>query len=126
MIDQILKDRKPGDNPRFFLHDEIKAWLGDHLKIQLVHSENHSMDYDLQRKLGLSNTLPVIHNISLRISVDDELISQKHIRLPMEEYEKAIKTLSNVCQSCMMEINHLNSKVAELQQRIDQSEKPTA
>lgn len=33
MIEDMLKERKEGDKPRFFLHEEMKAWLGDNLNI---------------------------------------------------------------------------------------------
>ena len=36
MIDDVLKERKQNDKPRFFLHEEMKAWLADNMNISVL------------------------------------------------------------------------------------------
>jgi hypothetical protein len=124
MIDQILKDHKPGEKPRFFLHNEMKAWLGDNLDIQVIHGENRSTDYSLQSKLGLNNTLPVGHHLSITLSIDKEPITVRGINLPMTEYEHALRCLANVTENCMKHINQLQLENLELRRRLDLIENP--
>lgn len=36
MIDDVLKERQEGDKPRFFLHEELKAWLANNMNISVL------------------------------------------------------------------------------------------
>ena len=123
MIADVLKDHKPGDKPRFFLHDEMKAWLKDHLDIKITYGENRSFDYEMQGKLALNNTLPVGFYMSITLSLDGELVAIQQFNIPMQEYEKAFKTICNVSETCMIQINRLLSEVQILQQRVQELEK---
>jgi hypothetical protein len=123
MIEDVLKQHKPGDKPRFFLHDEMKAWLKDHLDVKITHGENRSSDYDLQRKLGISYSLPVGFYISLTLSLDKEPVVIQQLNLPMPEYERAFKAIANVSENCIIQINRLISEVQILQERVKELEK---
>ena len=123
MIEDVLKQHKPGDKPRFFLHDEMKAWLKDHLDVKITHGENRSSDYNLQQKLNLNNTLPVSFYVSITLSLDEEPVAMQQFLLPMQEYERAFQAIANVSENCMIHINRLMSEVQILQQRIQQLEK---
>lgn len=124
MIDQILKDRTPDQKPRFFLHDEVKAWLKDHLDIQVTHGENRSSDFILQGKLGLNSTLPVGFYLSITVYVDKEPVAIRQFNLPMQEYEQGFKCVANVLETCMQKINILEAEKNELKRRIDLLENP--
>ena len=123
MIEDVLKQHKPGEKPRFFLHDEMKSWLKDNLDIKVVHGENRSADYTLQSKLGLNNSLPVGHYVHITLSIAEEPIIIQSFNLPLPEYEQSFRCLANVSEKCMIEINRLISEVQILQQRIQELEK---
>lgn len=119
MIDQILKDRQPDQKPRFFLHDEMKAWLKDNLDIQVTHGQNRSSDFNLQAKLGLSYTLPVGLYLSITIYVDKEPVAIQQFNLPIQEYEQAFKCVANVLETCMQKVSIMQAENAELKRRIE-------
>ena len=123
MIDDILKEHKPGDKPRFFLHDEMKEWLKDHLTLTVTDGESRSSDYNLQQKLNLNDRLPIGFDLSFTLSLDREFIAFRKVHLSMQEYERAFQCVANVNEKCMIEINRLISEVQVLQQRIHELEK---
>lgn len=124
MIDQILKDRQPDQKPRFFLHDEMKAWLEDNLDITIIHGVNKSTDFTLSGKLGLYETLTAGHNLQLTVRVAGETISMHGINLPLVDHEQAFKCLANVAENCMVQINQLQAENLELKRRLDFIENP--
>ena len=124
MIDQILKDHKPGEKPRFFLHDEMKAWLGDHLKIDLEAGVNQSANYDLVNKLSLPSALTIGTWVRINVSLDGESIISQGININMLDHEKAFVTLSNVVETCMVKITQLQIANEELTRRIQLLETP--
>lgn len=126
MIADVLKEHKPGDKPRFFLHDEMKEWLKNHLTISVTHGENRSTDYNLQQKLNLTYSLPIGFNISFTMSLDGEPVAIQEFNLPMHDYERAFKCLANVNERCMLEINNLLHQNYLLQNRIQKLENPPA
>jgi hypothetical protein len=117
MIEDILKERKPGDKPRFFLHDEMKLWLKDNLKIYshaITQGQGHS---PLQNKLNLSAPLPNEYVIQTGISMDGEQLSYTTVSINLRQYEQALQTMSNVVETCMKEIlilQHDNKMLKEL------------
>lgn len=123
MIDQILKDHKPGEKPRFFLHDEMKAWLGDHLNIVITTSPNSSYDQNLASKLGVPHIV-VGHSLTITLYLDNEPITVQGVNIIDPNREQVFKTLANVCEKCMIEINDLTYKVGELRRRLDLIENP--
>jgi predicted aldo/keto reductase-like oxidoreductase len=124
MIDQILKDHKPGEKPRFFLHDEMKAWLGDNLDIQVIHGVNKSADFTLSGKLGLYETLTAGHNLQITVRLAGEIISMHGVNLSLVDHEQAFKCLANVTENCMIQITQLQQENLELKRRIDLIENP--
>lgn len=124
MIDQILKDRTPDQKPRFFLHDEMKAWLADNLKVTMQASANKSIDYRLQSQLGLYDTLTAAHNVSISIELAGETIEHTHVTLHYDQYEKSMQSLANVAERCVTAIHRLEAENAELKRRIDLLENP--
>lgn len=118
-----MKDRKEGDKPRFFLHDEMKAWLRDNLRFQITANAMESLDADLKYKLGV-NDLSIGHSLHISVLLDGETISFMGYTLDMAGYEKSIKTISNVLTTCMERINQLEYQNQELKRRIELLEQP--
>ena len=123
MIQDVLKQHKPGDKPRFFLHDEMKAWLGDNLNITVTTSPNSSYDHTLATKLGVPHIV-VGHSLVITVYVDNEMIATQGVNIIDPDREQVLKTLANVCEKCMIEINDLTYKVGELRRRLDLIENP--
>lgn len=123
MIDQILKDHKTGEKPRFFLHDEMKAWLADNLVVTATMSANHSIDYDLQNKLGLQYSLTSGFSIVVSTSIAGEFISVQPVQVNLTDHERAFRCLTSVSENCMAEITRLGEMVRTLHERLLELEK---
>jgi len=125
MIDQILKDRKPGDPPRFFLHDEMKAWLADHLRITIQAGVNHAYDYTLGQKLKVySGNFPAAINIKVEAYIADELIVSHGCNQSLLEYVESLRSLATVTEECMFRIVDLQRENEEFKRRLDLIENP--
>lgn len=123
MITDIIKDRKPGDKPRFFLHDEMKQWLKDNLILSVDTMNIYSYDSTLIKMLNV-HSITTGHNLSIRCSIDGEHIAAYTSQLHMQGYEETLKTLANVCTNCMQHINQLHAENQELKKRIELLENP--
>ena len=124
MIEDILKERKPGDKPRFFLHDEMKEWLKENLSINMTAVDEGSTDYNLRQKLSLYEDLTTGVNIDLDISIAGENIIRTVTPIHMRSHEKAFQTLANVVENCMIKITQLEADNQELKRRIELIENP--
>jgi hypothetical protein len=70
MIADILKEKTPETKPRFFLHDEVKAWLHDNLEIRIKVLPSYSTNWDMQSKLqNLGFYRPIITSFMLQTNV---------------------------------------------------------
>lgn len=123
MISDVLKDREPASKPRFFLHDEMKAWLTENLKIEINTVKKFASDPNLQTVLNVP-FLSIGQVVNIGVKVDDELIVQQSIDVHMDGYERSLKTITNVVSQCMSRIVYLEEKNNELQRRIDLLENP--
>jgi hypothetical protein len=125
MIDQILKDRKPGEKPRFFLHDEMKAWLADNLRITIQAGVNHAYDYTLGQKLKVySGNFPAGIHINVEASIADELFVSQGSNYSLHEYVESLRSLATVSEECMFRIVDLQRENEELKRRLDLIENP--
>ena len=125
MIDQILKDRKPGEKPRFFLHDEMKAWLADNLKITIQAGVNHAYDYTLGQKLKVySGNFPAGIHINVEASIADELFVSQGSNYSLHEYVESLRSLATVTEECMFRIVDLQRENEEFKRRLDLIENP--
>ncbi len=124
MLDQILQEHKPGDKPRFFLHDEMKAWLQDHLEVVIKTGVNRSPDNDTAERLGLKENIPAGFFISVDIKLDEEEITSAGRNVSLNEIALGMGSLSRVVETCMVHIQRLMEEVRVLQQRLDQLQKP--
>jgi hypothetical protein len=89
MIDQILKEHKTGDKPRFFLHDEIKAWLQDHLYLVIKGGINRSADMETAQKLGLKQGIPAGFYIELAVMLNGDVVTTAARNITMTEIPEA-------------------------------------
>lgn len=123
MIDDVLKNREPGQKPRFFLHEEMKAWLKDNMKLEVSAYTGDSLDYSLKNKLNVAN-LPnqIIMNASL--TIDGEVLGTSYKLLNFQGWIDAMGCMSRVTEQCMMQIQMLQNENAELKRRIDFIENP--
>lgn len=124
MIEDILKERKPGDKPRFFLHDEMKQWLKENLIVSMKTLSTGSTDYNLRQKLSLYEDLTTGVNIDLDISIAGENIIRIVTPIHMRSHEKAFQTLVNVVETCMVKITQLEAENQELRKRVELIENP--
>lgn len=125
MIDEILKEHKTGEKPRFFLHDEMKAWLADHLRITIQSGVNHAYDYTLGQKLKVySGAFPAGINIKVEAYIADELIVSHGSSHSLHEYVESLRSLATVAEECMFRITDLQRENEELKRRLDLIENP--
>lgn len=123
MISETLKDYKPGDKPRFFLHDEVKQWLKDNLKVTVQSGDKPLNDPHVS---GMLNAAGLVegHSLFIQIAIDNELICDRFCKFENTGYPQALKTLTNVMTSCMQQINQLHAENEELRKRIELLETP--
>lgn len=124
MIADTLKDRKPRDKPRFFLHDEMKQWLKDHLQVSHVVSTVSEYDSSLGAKLNSRGAFTrSIHSI-VTLSIDNEVITESQYVTQVDGIKDSIKPLVNVSEACMIKISQLEAENEQLKRRIELLENP--
>lgn len=70
MIADILKEKTPETKPRFFLHDEVKAWLHDNLEVRIKVVPSYSTNWDMQSRLqNLGFYRPIVTSFMLQTNV---------------------------------------------------------
>lgn len=103
MIEDMLKERKEGDKPRFFLHEEMKAWLADNINIATTVSSSgetyiRSIAYIDQPKYNRyqENILvPTRFEISSIASLDGITLGPvAHTYIDLQSYVKVIGVLT--------------------------------
>lgn len=127
MITDILKQKT--DKPRFFLHDEVKAWLGDNLRVNIRVAPNYSANWDLQNKLqnyGWYNPITVGFAMETTISVNEEIIQMQGSNTLMLENESLTTMMIKRFESYDAHIQHLEATNQMLQRRIETLEKLSA
>lgn len=102
MIDEILKeDRTVGQKPRFFLHDEVKAWLVDNLQTTVLTQIESTdwlqsmanMDQPYYNRYLESIQLPIRINVITMTTCDGDFVgSTKTSTFDLSEYAKIIKS----------------------------------
>jgi hypothetical protein len=119
-ISEILEDRKPGDKPRFFLHDELIAWLKDNLTISTY--VTHSTDYGLGVKFGITQGIPVSMIINTKIMLDDTTISETVSHTPIGGISEAFKSINTVLEKIIYNVAELNKTIVILEEKIKELE----
>lgn len=103
MIDDMLKERKQGDKPRFFLHEEMKAWLADNINLATTvdcvdYKYVASVAYMDQPKFNRYQeniTLPTTFKVSSIPSIDGTSLGFiAHTYMDLTPYAKVIDVLT--------------------------------
>lgn len=127
MINDIMKERTPDQKPRFFLHDEVKAWLGDNLKVSIRVAPNYSSNYDVHNKLqeyGFYNPIMVGFAMETTVTIDDELVYMQGSNTLMMETETLTKIMLHKFDAMEARIKHLEATNDHLRRRIELLENP--
>lgn len=117
MIDDILKQHKKGDKPRFFLHDEMVEWLKDNLEIDLMIVPRYLYNNEFYQKLGIGNNIHSGFEIQAQLLINGTPVSPKQIlyKDTPEVLEKMIYYIEQV----MINSTRLEQKIIELEQKIN-------
>lgn len=124
MIDSILKEtRTPDQKPRFFLHDEVKAWLADNLQVTVKVAPNYSANYGLQQKLQKAFTLynPPLAAFAMEttVLVAGEPIQYFGSNTLMTDNEQIYDILASYIPGINEHLSRLQTEVTYLRQEID-------
>ena len=101
MIDEILTQERVGQKPRFFLHDEVKAWLVDNLQTTVLTQiemtewvqSMANMDQPYYNRYLESLQLPTRIKIITMTTCDGETVGcTKTSTFDLSEYAKIIKS----------------------------------
>ena len=101
MIDEILTQERVGQKPRFFLHDEVKAWLVDNLQTTVLTQIEMTdwvqfmanMDQPYYNRYLESVQLPTRINVITMTTCDGETVGcTKTSTFDLSEYAKIIKS----------------------------------
>jgi len=122
-IGDVLKEHKPGQEPRFFLHEEMKMWLKKNLKMAIYITPVSDMSSVLSNKLAI-HQFTTGANIDVSLSIDDELIMSGNQTVSLYGHKESIEKLSNIAEACMVQINQLLNVNTELRRRIELLENP--
>jgi hypothetical protein len=126
MIDEILTQERVGQKPRFFLHDEVKAWLVDNLQTTVLTQiemtewvqSMANMDQPYYNRYLESVQLPTRINVISMTTCDGETVGcTKTSTFDLSEYAKIIK-------SSAKRIDELEKNIVQLvdNQRVMQTE----
>lgn len=127
MINDMLKERKEGDKPRFFLHDEMKTWLSDNLQISTKFYPNYSANYHLQQALHKYKcyAMPVVGlAIESEVKIAGTTIQLLGTNVSMMENEVILGTLFHNQDRLQYSIDMLLVENELLKKRLDLLENP--
>lgn len=113
MLGDILKDRKTTDKPRFFLHDEMKMWLKENLKIKIVPTARSEYSSILSSKLGIA-AITFKLDIETNITIDNECLLQEIQSVDLDNTRTALEKLCSIVEACMVHINQMHAQINEL------------
>ena len=115
-VSEMLADRKPGDKPRFFLHDEMVAWLKDNLKIHLNVLSNETNI--LRSKLGVNTDIVTQINIQVITSIAGQNIFTGVHSIHNNGTIDAFSSICGALDKCIFTISDQNRVIASLEERI--------
>jgi hypothetical protein len=124
MIQDVMKDRKPGDKPRFFLHDELKEWLADNLQVSITSHTHQSLDAFITSRLKVG---PIVgHTVSLEVKLAGEVIDIRTTQLMNQDAERTIRHIlqlleahHRLCQDLRLELAALETRVNTLETKLN-------
>jgi hypothetical protein len=126
MIDEILTEERVGQKPRFFLHDEVKAWLIDNMQttvltqIEMTEWMQYmaNMDQPYYNRYLESVQLPTRIKVISMTTCDGETVGcTKTSTFDLSDYAKIIR-------SSIKRIDELQQNITQLvdNQRVMQQE----
>jgi hypothetical protein len=126
MIDEILTEERVGQKPRFFLHDEVKAWLIDNMQttvltqIEMTEWMQYmaNMDQPYYNRYLESVQLPTRIKVISMTTCDGETVGcTKTSTFDLSDYAKIIR-------SSIKRIDEQDKNIAQLvdNQRVMQQE----
>lgn len=128
MIDDILQERTPEQKPRFFLHDEMKAWLADNLEIKFRLSPNFSSDYkvinELQNNYGIYTPPLAGIAIETRVVVAGETIQLAGSNTQMLDSSFIYQIVLREAEIAKQQHAKLQYDYEQLKRRVDLLENP--
>jgi hypothetical protein len=128
MIDEILtEERVVGQKPRFFLHDEVKAWLVDNMQTTVLTQiettewaqSTANMDQPYYNRYLESVQLPTRINVMTITSCDGETVGcTKTSTFDLSDYAKIIKSSAKRIDELEKNIQQLLSNQMVMQQEL--------
>jgi hypothetical protein len=127
MIDEILTQERVGQKPRFFLHDEVKAWLVDNLQTTVLTQiemtdwvqSMANMDQPYYNRYLESVQLPTRINVITMTTCDGETVGcTKTSTFDLSEYAKIIKSSGKRIDELQQNITQLVDNQRVMQQEL--------
>jgi hypothetical protein len=127
MIDEILTQERVGQKPRFFLHDEVKAWLVDNMQTTVLTQiemtdwvqSMANMDQPYYNRYLESVQLPTRINVITMTTCDGETVGcTKTSTFDLSEYAKIIKSSGKRIDELQQNITQLVDNQRVMQQEL--------
>jgi hypothetical protein len=127
MIDEILTEERVGQKPRFFLHDEVKAWLVDNMQTTVLTQiettewvqSMANMDQPYYNRYLESLQLPTRINVMTISSCDGKTVGcTKTSTFDLSDYAKIIKSSAKRIDELEKNIQQLLSNQMIMQQEL--------
>lgn len=110
----------PDHKPRFFLHDEMKLWLKDNLKLYLINGLGNPVFGNTAQKLNLYHPLRHDFTSIVKITIDDEVLSESTLYIDNQGTTDAITKLTELLEIAMTKNAELATEVGTLKLEIEQ------
>jgi hypothetical protein len=117
ITDEIKKEYNPEHKPRFFLHDEMKLWLKEHLNITLINQKNVSSTL-IHNKLNIYGLIDK-QSTMLSVSIAGEFICTSNIEIDNSKNIEALEKIVNFLEVTMSKTIYLESKIKELEEKLN-------
>lgn len=120
ITDEIKKEYNPEHKPRFFLHDEMKLWLKDNLKLYLINGLGNPVFGNTAQKLNLYHPLRHDFTSIVKITIDDEVLSESTLYIDNQGTTDAITKLTELLEVTMNKNAELSAELGLLKLEVEQ------
>jgi hypothetical protein len=110
----------PDHKPRFFLHDEMKLWLKDNLRLHVINHLGTPAIGNATQKLNLFHPIKCDISSGIDIVIDGESISQHIIYFDNTGVSEALTKLTEYLEIAMLKNAELATEVGTLKLEIEQ------
>lgn len=127
MITEILKERT--QKPRFFLHDEVKAWLRENMQLSLICNPGSTvyipsiagMEHDYYNRYTENIPIPEYIKLTTVLTCDGEQLGMSYTQnIDLTDYVKILKASSKRLEESEKNIKHLLQNQMTMQQELIQ------